>query len=96
MKRFCKIRCKYHDLGVIMVDFLGRFAFRHLSIGDQQFALDNKSILRKNRGIWSKHNITLSSENRKKLSGSGARRRPWRGTSSSTPTTKGYFLTVWE
>ena len=54
MKRFCKIRCKYHDLGVIMVDFLGRFAFRHLSIGDQHFALNNKSILRKNWGNLAK------------------------------------------
>lgn len=42
MKRFCKIRCKYLDLGVIMSDLLGQFAFKHLSIGDRHFALTIK------------------------------------------------------
>ena len=43
-----------------MSDFLGRFAFRHLSIGDQQFALNNKSILRKKLGEIGQNMILLS------------------------------------
>ena len=39
MKRFFTIQCKYHDLGVVMSDLFGRFAFKHLSIGDQHFAV---------------------------------------------------------